>query len=52
MKCIIKRETTINNFNELQKIEMQNEIENEILNNEIFVKFCAFKYYNNKNIKY
>ena len=46
-------ETTIKDFNELQKNEMQNEIENSILNNEIFVKFCKYEYYNtnNKNIK-
>ena len=44
---------TINNFNKVQEIEMQNEIENSILNNEIFVKFCKYEYYNtnNKNIK-
>ena len=44
---------TIKNFNKFQKIEIQNEIENSILNNKIFVKFCKYEYYNiiNKNIK-
>ena len=44
-------ETTIKDFNKLQENEMQNEIEKSLLNNEIFVKFCKYEYYNTKNKK-
>ena len=44
-----RMETTINDFNKLQKNEMQNEIEKSILNNEIFVKFCKYEYFNTNN---
>ena len=40
----------IKNFNKLQENEMQKEIENSILNDIIFVKFCKYEYYNT-NIK-
>ena len=41
----------IKEFSKLQEIEMQNEIENPILNNEIFVQFCKYEYYENYNTK-
>jgi len=52
-----KRMETIKNYNKLQEIEMQNEVENYILNKKIkkcYVQFCAFEYYENnkKIIKY